>query len=74
MLYIAFVCIFCRFFCSHTIKIIFPKKKHIFRHTILKLLNTSIPLLIHLFNSIYSFIVNQPYASSCCLQVNTYVY
>ena len=27
MLYIAFVCIFCRFFCSLTIKIIFPKKK-----------------------------------------------
>ena len=26
MLYIAFVCIFCRFFCSHTIKIIFQKK------------------------------------------------
>ena len=26
MLYIAFVC---RFFCSHTIKIIFPKKKNI---------------------------------------------
>ena len=45
--------------------------KHIFRHTILKLLNTSIPLLIHLFDSIYSFIVNHPYASSCCLQVNT---
>ena len=28
MLYIAFVCIFCRFFCSLTIKILFLKKMH----------------------------------------------
>ena len=48
--------------------------KHIFRHTILKLLNTSIPLLIHLFDSRYSFIVNQPYASSSCLQVKKDIY